>query len=69
MTNLALALAAGSVLALTLMSGTIKKLLWFSEALACLLVGMIVGPHGAGSSRSTSSGARRISPSSSRSRG
>lgn len=48
MTNLALALASGSVLALTLVSGTIKKRLWFSEALACLLVGMIVGPHGAG---------------------
>lgn len=48
MTNLALALAAGSVLVLTLVSGAIKKRLWFSEALACLLVGMIVGPHGTG---------------------
>lgn len=43
-----LALAAASVLALTLVSGWIKSHLWASEALVCLAVGMLVGEHGLG---------------------
>ena len=44
--NLALAIAAGTVLALTLMSGWIKTHLWGSEAMICVLVGFALGPHG-----------------------
>ena len=44
--NLAIAVAAGTVLALTLLSGWIKTHLWGSEALICLLVGVALGPYG-----------------------
>ena len=46
--DIPLALAAGTVLALTLVSGWIKSHLWASEALVCLAVGMMVGEHGLG---------------------
>lgn len=46
--NTPLALAAATVLALTLVSGWIKTRLWASEALICLGVGMLVGEHGLG---------------------
>ncbi|WP_338240643.1 hypothetical protein [Aurantiacibacter hainanensis] len=41
--DIPLAVAAGTVLALTLVSGWIKSHLWASEALVCLLVGMVLG--------------------------
>ena len=46
--DIPLALAAGTVLALTLVSGWIKTHFWASEALICLVVGMLVGEHGLG---------------------
>lgn len=46
--DIPLAVAAGTVLALTLVSGWIKSHLWASEALVCLLVGMVLGQHGIG---------------------
>lgn len=44
--DLALAVAATSVLVLTLASGWIKRRFWGSEALFCLGVGLLVGPQG-----------------------
>ncbi len=46
--DIPLALAAGTVLALTLVSGWLKSHLWASEALICLAVGVLVGEHGLG---------------------
>ena len=46
--NLAIAVAAGTILLLTLASGWIKERLWVSEAAVCLLVGVAVGPSGIG---------------------
>ncbi|MFB0613218.1 cation:proton antiporter domain-containing protein [Aurantiacibacter poecillastricola] len=46
--DIPLAVAAGTVLGLTLVSGWIKSHLWASEALICLLIGMALGEHGAG---------------------
>jgi NhaP-type Na+/H+ or K+/H+ antiporter len=42
--NVALALAAGTVLALGLVSGYIKNRLWLSEALVATLLGIAIGP-------------------------
>ena len=42
--NAALALAAGTVLVLGLISGYVKNRLWISEPLIALLVGFLVGP-------------------------
>lgn len=44
--NLALTIAAGTVLVLTLTSGWIKTHLWGSEAMICVVVGVALGPHG-----------------------
>ncbi|MBZ6379919.1 hypothetical protein B5C34_13900 [Pacificimonas flava] len=44
--NLALAIAAGTVLVLTLTSGWIKTKLWGSEAMVCVAVGLMLGPYG-----------------------
>ena len=48
MLDIPLAVAAGTVLVLTLVSGWIKSNLWASEALICLVVGMVLGQHGIG---------------------
>lgn len=48
MLDIPLAVAAGTVLALTLVSGWIKSNLWASEALICLVVGLVLGQYGIG---------------------
>ncbi|MEW4448840.1 sodium:proton antiporter [Qipengyuania sp. JC766] len=46
--NLLLAIMAGTLLVLTIVSGWIKERMWGSETLACLLVGLAIGPLGFG---------------------
>jgi len=42
--NIAVVIAAGTVLAMGLIAGLVKNHLWISEPTACLLIGIVIGP-------------------------